>query len=166
MDKKEQRTIRHLTIAAALLLPFGLFLPVFEMDRLILFRDHFSVISGIVALFQDSQFLLGAIVLAGGVVIPALKIFALWRVSSTTESAAVRRAVTVMHDYGRWALLDVLLVAMFIVVGKTAQIIDVTPMPGLYFFMLTVAVLALATRKASRLVQQSRPLEDCVTSGQ
>ena len=51
-----------------------------------------------------------------------------------------------MHDYGRWAMLDVMVVAMLIVTVKLGAIASIQIHPGLYVFGAAVLLIMLITQ--------------------
>ena len=51
-----------------------------------------------------------------------------------------------MHDYGRWAMLDVMVVAMLIVTVKLGAIASIQIHPGLYVFGAAVLLIMLTTQ--------------------
>ena len=56
-----------------------------------------------------------------------------------------------MHEYGRWTMLDVMVVAMLIVTVKLGVIASIQVHVGLYLFGLAVLLLMFITSKVSKL---------------
>jgi paraquat-inducible protein A len=56
-----------------------------------------------------------------------------------------------MHDYGRWAMLDVMVVAMLIVMVKLGAIVSITIHSGLYVFGSAVLLIMYITHHVVRL---------------
>ncbi|EGG94777.1 Paraquat-inducible protein A [gamma proteobacterium IMCC1989] len=56
-----------------------------------------------------------------------------------------------MHDYGRWAMLDVMVVAVLIVASKLSVLASVEVHVGLYVFGLSVILVMLLTQRAVKL---------------
>jgi paraquat-inducible protein A len=56
-----------------------------------------------------------------------------------------------MHDYGRWAMLDVMVVAVLIVASKLSVLASVEVHVGLYVFGLSVILVMLLTQSAIKL---------------
>ena len=54
--------------------------------------------------------------------------------------------LNLMHDYGRWAMLDVMVVAMLIVTVKLGAIASIQIHPGLYVFGAAVLLIMLITQ--------------------
>ena len=60
-----------------------------------------------------------------------------------------------MHDYGRWAMLDVMVVAMLIVSVKLGAIASIQIHAGLYVFGGAVLLIMLITQQVVRLYEQT-----------
>ena len=60
-----------------------------------------------------------------------------------------------MHEYGRWAMLDVMIVALLVVTVNLGAIASTQVHSGLYIFGLGAILLMVVTGKVSKLVQQS-----------
>jgi paraquat-inducible protein A len=60
-----------------------------------------------------------------------------------------------MHEYGRWAMLDVMIIALLVVTVKLGAIASIQVHSGLYIFGLGAILLMVVTGKVSKLVQQS-----------
>ena len=52
-----------------------------------------------------------------------------------------------MHDYGRWAMLDVMVVAILIVTVKLGAIASIQIHAGLYIFGTAVLLIMLITQQ-------------------
>jgi paraquat-inducible protein A len=61
------------------------------------------------------------------------------------------RYIQLMHDYGRWAMLDVMVVAILIVASKLSVIAYVEVHIGLYLFGVSVIMIMLLTNRVSNL---------------
>lgn len=57
-----------------------------------------------------------------------------------------------MHDYGRWAMLDVFVVAILIVTVKLGAIASVEVHPGLYVFGAAVLLIMIITDRVTKLI--------------
>lgn len=57
-----------------------------------------------------------------------------------------------MHDYGRWAMLDVLVVAMLIVTVKLGMIASIEIHWGFYVFTSAVLLIMPLTRHVTKLL--------------
>lgn len=60
-----------------------------------------------------------------------------------------------MHEYGRWAMLDVMVVAVLIVAVKLGAIVSVEIHYGLFVFGAAVLLIMLVTRRVVHLTEGS-----------
>jgi paraquat-inducible protein A len=59
-----------------------------------------------------------------------------------------------MHDYGRWAMLDVMVVAMLIMTVKLGAVASIQIHTGLYIFAAAVLLIMLLTQQVVHYSQQ------------
>ncbi|HEC73513.1 MAG TPA: paraquat-inducible protein A [Methylophaga aminisulfidivorans] len=133
----------------------GLFLPLLTITQFLLIRNEFSVISGITELWKAQQYILFVVISLFSVVVPLAKLVLLFRLlnSHNLPSQGKIRLLHLMHDYGRWAMLDVMVVAMLIVTVKMGAIASITIHPGLYVFGAAVLLIMLATQMTVNTLQ-------------
>lgn len=141
--------LRWLALLAGLLLATGMVTPLLTLTRLWLFDDRLSIIGGIVQLWMQGQYLLFVLILAFSVLLPLAKLGVLIRLLTLQRkgSPATHRILKLMHEYGRWAMLDVMVVAMLIVTVKLGVIVSVQVHYGLYLFAAGVLLTMLVTRQ-------------------
>lgn len=143
-----------LAIASAMLVA-GLLMPILTISQFYLIDNSFSVVSGVWELFQEGQWLVGVIVLLFSLLLPAVKIIFLARLlmvlSNCDQSVRpeVKKMLRLMHDYGRWAMLDVLVVAVLIVAVKLGALVDVSVHSGLYIFAVSVLLIMYITHRVA-----------------
>ena len=63
------------------------------------------------------------------------------------------KLLSLIHDYGRWAMLDVMVVAMLIVTVKIGAIASIQIHPGLYVFGAAVLLIMLTTQSTVKLLE-------------
>ncbi len=142
---------RTLLFISAALLGAGWVLPLFTIQKFVLLKNTYSVIDGIVDLIGRGNFLLAAIIATGGVVIPYLKLHVMWKLTAPGGDNPQRlRWLQLMHDYGRWSMLDVLIVAVLVVAAKLGVLVSVTLHAGIVVFAGAIISLAVATEKIAR----------------
>jgi len=125
------------------------------ITQFLLIRNEFSVISGITELWKAQQYILFVVISLFSVVVPLAKLVLLFRLlnSHNLPSQGKIRLLHLMHDYGRWAMLDVMVVAMLIVTVKMGAIASITIHPGLYVFGAAVLLIMLATQMTVNTLQ-------------
>ncbi|TCK08752.1 paraquat-inducible protein A [Marinobacterium mangrovicola] len=141
--------LRLLALLAAGLLLAGMCTPLLTLTRLWLFDDRLSIIGGIGQLWLQGQYLLFVLILGFSVVLPLTKLLVLIRLLTlhSRGSSTAKRYLKLMHEYGRWAMLDVMVVAMLIVTVKLGVIVSIQVHYGLYLFAAGVLLTMLVTRQ-------------------
>jgi uncharacterized paraquat-inducible protein A len=107
-----------------------------------------SLLSGVTALWAGGYWFIGTIVLIFSVLLPPLKLMALWILSSTTmvsrhhHRAIIYRLVEVL---GRWGMLDVMLVALLVAYVKLGDLVSIHAGSGALAFTSLVLLSLLAS---------------------
>jgi paraquat-inducible protein A len=139
-----------------LLFVLGISLPMLTISKFIIIRDSFSILTGLLDLLEGGQIFIFLLVAGFSVVLPVLKISTLYLLlSKKTSSGQYKKKLHTMHEYGRWAMLDVMIVALLVVTVKLGAIASIQVHSGLYIFGLGAILLMVVTGKVSKPVQQS-----------
>lgn len=151
---RKRLLLRWLLLISSGLLLAGLFLPMLTITQLMVISNEFSVISGIIELWKAGQFILFIIIGCFSVLIPFAKIALLFKLLQSDDKPhpIKMKLLRLMHDYGRWAMLDVMVVAMLIVTVKMGAIASIKIHPGLYVFGAAVLLIMLTTQSTVRLL--------------
>ena len=149
--------LRYLLYFATLLLIIGVSSPLMTLSKFMLLSQSFSVLSGSLELLLGGHFFLFIIIAGFSIVLPALKLLVLRRLLSPEKSSsmALKRALHLMHDYGRWAMLDVMVVAVLVVTVKLGAITSIEIHFGLYVFGVATLLIMLITQAVVHLYKQS-----------
>ena len=149
------RILRWLLLSTSLLLIAGFFAPMLTLTKMVFISNSFSIVSGIWQLLQDGHFLLFVLVASFSIILPVAKIILLFNLlhPNTTEPARRKKLLHLMHEYGRWAMLDVMVVAVLIVTGKMGALASIEIHPGLYIFGLAVLLIMYITQQVVSLLE-------------
>jgi len=101
---------------ALLLFILGTLAPMITLKKLFIFEEPFSLLAGLVRLFQEGEYALFGIILVFSVVFPLLKICLLLVLCQTMRWTQTRMR-TLLHWVsvtGRWSMLDVFIVALLV----------------------------------------------------
>jgi len=104
-----------------------------------------SLLSGVVTLWSEGYWLVGAVVLGFSVLLPPLKLIALLALSTRPAVSRHRQralAYRLVERLGRWGMLDVLLVALLVAMVKLGDLVNIYPGHGLAAF-ITLVLLSL-----------------------
>jgi len=148
--------LRWLLVITSLLLIAGFAMPMMTITKFMMVSNSFSIVSGIWQLLQDGQFFIFLIVACFSIVMPLAKIALLFNLlhPDTTHPNRRKKLLQLMHDYGRWAMLDVMIVAILIVTVKLGAIASIEVHSGLYVFGLAVLLIMFITHQVVKIQSQ------------
>ena len=144
--------LRWILLLSSVLLLVGFFTPMLTITKLVFFDHSFSIMSGIAQLWRDQQFFLFVVIGGFSVLLPLAKIMVLFKLLSpnTHHPEYGKKLLHLMHDYGRWAMLDVMVVALLIMAVKLGAIASIHIHAGLYIFSAAVILIMLITQQVVR----------------
>jgi len=134
-------------ILAAVCLPLGLTLPVLETTRLWVFKDSYSLIDTVRALYEGGEIALALLIAVFSLVTPIVKLGVatlLHLRAAPDQSALAHRAADWAERLGKWSLTDVLVIAILIVVWSGTGL-QFAVQPGLWFFTASAVLMMLAS---------------------
>jgi paraquat-inducible protein A len=148
-----------LIIASAVLLVIGLSMPLLEVEKKLLWkvwRNDYSVFTGIVNLMEQGEMFLAAILFFFGLIFPFGKLVALaviWFVPmSETHRQKVLHWLSVL---GKWSMMDVFVVSVLIVLVKLGSLVQVKPQSGVYVFGAAILVSMITNLYMERLARKA-----------
>ena len=139
--------------AAAVLLFFGLTLPMLNVTSFWVFTDTHSVIGGIERFWQEGEWLLLAAIGGFAVLFPAAKILvAGWAV---VDPPGARSTLKLAAAISKWSMLDVFVVALVVLTVKSTAVADASVGSGAWCFagaaiLSSLAIAGLAKRHMAR----------------
>jgi paraquat-inducible protein A len=136
----DNRIAAVLAVLAACVLTAGILLPFISMSQLG-FEQSYSLIGGIVELYQRGYWFLGSILLVFSVIFPYLKLLGLLIATSSLVNlrpAMRQRLHRLAVVTGRYSLLDILVVAIMIVVIRFEQMLEMRAEAGTICFGIAV----------------------------
>jgi len=147
------RHLRWLLALTSLLLATGFITPMLTITKFVVVSHSFSILSGVWQLLLDGQFFLFIIIACFSVLLPIAKIMLLFNLlhSSSSHPRRRKKLLQLMHDYGRWAMLDVMVVAILIVTVKLGVIASIEVHAGLYIFGIAVLLIMFITHRSIQL---------------
>ena len=155
------RTAGFSLAALILFVPANIY-PILRMDFYGAYSES-TVWDGCVKLFQDGQWPIATIVFLASILIPVLKLLALFFlvVATKLRSTFFREERTwiykIIDVIGPWAMLDVFLLAILVALVKLGEIATVLPGRGLIAFtgMVVFTILASASFDPSLIWDKS-----------
>lgn len=112
-------------------------------------RNSSTVWQGVQTLIEDGSWPIALIVFLASIVIPLLKLLALFYLSLTAHNGAniqfKKRVYDTIEAIGRWSMLDIFLLAVLVAIMKLGRWTTVEPESGSYLFALVVIFTMLAS---------------------
>ena len=154
LTKTESTILRWLLLLAGLLLVAGLVAPLITIKKFIYIRHSFSMVSGMYELLINGRIILFLIITGFSIIMPILKILVLFKIltSGSEDRKVLERYLHLMHEYGRWAMLDVMVVAIMVVTVKLGAVASVQIHGGVYLFGASVLLIMIITHRVVRLI--------------
>ena len=148
-----------LLAAATLLLPAGLFLPTVALRKAAgTSGSEFSVLTGIADLARGGNLLLALIIFIFSFTFPVVKLTALWVLwYRRMPEDSVERTLHRLKSLGKWSMLDVFVVSVFVGSVRFGILARATPRYGIYLFSGAVILSMIATFAQLRLVRVHAP---------
>ena len=145
----ESKALLVLLVITTIMLAVGLSAPILTLEKFFIIENTFSIFSGLVQLLEEGRIFLFVIILLFSVVMPIIKLGVLFRLlGSTADSSEVlHRYLRLMHQYGKWSMLDVFVVALLVVAVKLGAVATVEIHYGLYAFGSAVLLTMLITAR-------------------
>ncbi|MEJ2620700.1 MAG: paraquat-inducible protein A [Candidatus Thiodiazotropha sp.] len=150
------RQLILLLLVSSGLLIAGIWLPMLTLTKFLFIANSFSVISGVVELYQRQQWFLFLALGLFSVLLPLFKLVFLFLLLHSRQLGSVRfrRWLKWMHDFGRWAMLDVMVVAVMIVTVKLGVVAQVEIHSGLYLFGGAVLLIMYITHRVDTYFEE------------
>jgi len=157
-----------LSILAIITLFFGLISPLLmvtihkEVEYLgdiVLSFESKGVIGSIIKLFESGDSVVALVILIFSVIIPLLKVFSLLFISIFIEHHFAERIVKFFKAIGKWSMVDVFVVAVFLVylTANKGEVSRAEVEVGLYFFLAYVLISMFASMSADKMLKKTRP---------
>jgi len=128
------------------------------LGDIVLSFESKGVIGSIAKLFEGGDVIVAIVILLFSVVIPVLKVLSLLFVSIFMESQFAHGIVKFFKMIGKWSMVDVFVVAVFLVylTSNKGKISRAEVEVGLYFFLGYVIVSMLVSLSADRMLSTKK----------
>lgn len=138
-NRTRTRVLGYTALAGvAVLLSLGATLPLFTVDHFYFFHNTYSLIGATVELFNEGEIYLFVLVVVFSMLLPVYKLFVMFKligiVRGPVTDQKVRRYRKFLTTTGKWSMLDVFVVALFIVVVRASAVTEIKINIGMYFF--------------------------------
>ncbi|MEH6556286.1 MAG: paraquat-inducible protein A [Oceanicoccus sp.] len=151
ISDREIKVLVTVYTITCLLFVIGLFLPMLTLSKFFVVKNTVSVASSIFELAASGNWLLFVVIFGFSVAMPVLKLRLIYVLIAAQGriDKATKKWLNWVHEYGRWGMLDVFVVAVLLVSVKLGAIATVKIHVGLYFFGAAVLLMMLLTHRLS-----------------
>lgn len=124
----------------------AMMLPMLRIERLGHIQEN-SLLGGVASLFSQGHGFIALLILFFSVLLPPAKLIALWLLAVNGVRLPKQKALLyhAVELFGRWSMLDVMLVALLVAFVKLSDLLIVTPGHGLIAFAGMVLLNILAS---------------------
>ena len=135
----------------------GIFLPLMTIKKEVVLggitflkeANTVSMLSGIWSLLKEGQWFLFLLLFLFSVAFPLLKLFLLYGICCDCDpDGAEPKHLKWLSVTGKWAMLDVVVVGLLVVVLKLGDLVEVRVHAGIYFFAVSVTMTMVITMLA------------------
>lgn len=149
----QAKAVKLVLILTAILFIAGISIPVMTVTKLLVVKNEFSILSGLLELLEDGEYLLFLVIFAFSILLPFLKMYVLFRLVSHNIQNKLQysRYLQLMHRYGRWSMLDVFVVAILAVAVKLGALASIQIESGMYFFTTAVILIMVLASLVMRM---------------
>jgi len=138
------QSLSFLLVTALFLLILGVTTPAFDVTRFYFFKDEFSIISSLVTLAHEGEWLIVSLIALFSIAFPSIKLLALGKLLwwDDIDHDKSRRTAQLISVLGKWSMADVFIVALLILSIKGSFIAEAKTLSGIYAFAAS-ALLAM-----------------------
>ena len=158
MQFTENKSILLVLLAiAAGLLVIGITAPIITFTKFIFIDNTFSILTACWNLLLEEQVFLFAIILLFSVLLPIFKLALLTKLLlSPLLGPRTQKLLDWIHQFGRWSMLDVFVVAILVVVLKLGAIGNVEKHYGLYAYAGAAILIMVLTQQVIAFVEKKQ----------
>jgi paraquat-inducible protein A len=144
-----------LILLSFVLLLIALSMPLMKVEKMVLWKNEYSVVAGVQGLWEQGQYVLATILFFFSIVFPMCKLAMLgflWFIR-----LAEQRRQAVLHwlgVLGKWSMLDVFVVAILIVLVKLGPLAKVQPQRGIYWFAAAIFLSMITSMYVDSLARK------------
>ncbi|MBI1336906.1 MAG: hypothetical protein GC164_08085 [Phycisphaera sp.] len=141
-----------LVVLSLAALSVSLYLPFIRVDKLIFFKDEYTLPHSIAVMWSSRNYFLAIVILLFSILFPYAKLVTLgvvwfWRMEEQDRDKALHWLAVL----GKWSMLDVFVVALVIVLTQSKGGVEARPRPGIYVFAGAIMVSMVVTMMIQRI---------------
>jgi paraquat-inducible protein A len=144
-----------LVLSSFVLLMMALSLPLMRVEKMVFWKNEYSILKGVNGLWEQQQYALAIILFFFSIVFPNFKLAALAIIWFIPLADTKRKmALHWLGILGKWSMLDVFVVAILIVLVKLGPLAKIQPQRGLYWFAAAILLSMITSMYVDSLAQK------------
>ena len=121
--------------------------PLVTVNKLLFFSDTITFMSILSTLLANGEVVLFFIILVFTIVLPSLKFLLLIKTGLNVHAVEpAKKSIQLLEQISKWAMLDVFVAALIIVIIKLGLLSSAKTHYGLYLFIISVLLSALCSQ--------------------
>lgn len=149
-----RRLINMAGILTLILFSSSLFAPLFTLEKFYFFSNTVSLISALQSLLEKGHLLLFLIIFVFSLLFPLFKLLVMLYIWNSHAGEIVQKLLRLIHQFGKWSMLDVFIVALMVVSIKFDKVADIQVQYGLYLFLSSVLLSMLISAISIRFLEK------------
>ncbi|MCU7939999.1 MAG: paraquat-inducible protein A [gamma proteobacterium symbiont of Bathyaustriella thionipta] len=145
--------VNSLTLFTLVLFLISLISPLFTLEKFYFFSNTVSLFSALLSLIDKGHLFLFLIIFIFSILFPVFKLAVILYLWNSHAGAIVQRLLRLIHQFGKWSMLDVLVVALMVVSIKFDAVADMQIHYGLYLFLGSVILSMLISAASTRFLE-------------
>ena len=137
-----------------LLFLISLFSPLFTLEKFYFFSNTVSLASGLKELLYNGELLLFVVIFAFSILFPLFKLGVMFYVWNSHAGKTTQYLLKLIHQFGKWSMLDVFVVALLVVSIKFEHLAEMKVHYGLTLFLISVIASMLITMLSVKYMQK------------
>lgn len=146
--------VNTVTLLTMLLFFISLISPLFTLEKFYFFSNTVSLFSALWSLIDKGHLLLFLIIFIFSIVFPMFKLTIILYLWNSQAGAMVQRLLKLIHQFGKWSMLDVFVVALMVVSIKFDAVAEMNIHYGLYLFLSSVILSILISAVSTRFLEK------------
>ena len=145
----EARLLAVILLVNVILVAVGITAPIITLNKLVFIENTFSILGGCTELIKEGKYFLFIVISCFSILLPLLKIAVLFLLVSAKDNKIVNlhKCLHWMHQFGKWSMLDVFVVAILVVTVKLGALASVEARYGIYVFTAAVFLTMFVTSR-------------------
>ena len=131
----------------------SLYTPIMSVQEFYIFEEEITIISTLSILQSSNEWLLYIVILVFTVILPLAKYALLFTYAvNKIHLAKKKNTIIFLEGISKWAMLDVFIVALFVVSIKLKLLASAETEAGLYLFVGSIIISIICTQMQSKIL--------------